>query len=135
MADQHDLIHLLSQAERQVTQRLREMLLAEGCSLERWRVLQLLGDGKSHSMSELAEFALLPAPTLTRLIDRMVSDNLLYRRIDERDRRRTLVHLTQRGEALCRRVTKAVQRHHTELAAAVGDSAYFGEVLQRLADL
>ncbi len=54
-------------------------------------------------MSEIAEFALMPAPSLTRLIDRMVTDGLVYRTVDARDRRRVLVHLTARGRDLQRR--------------------------------
>src|SRR5438128_299596 len=91
-----DLSQLLSQAERAVTQRLDAVLRPKGGNVEQWRVLQLLSDGTGHPMSEVAEFALLSGPTLTRLVDRMVSDNLLYRRIDDRDRRRVLVYLTAR---------------------------------------
>jgi DNA-binding MarR family transcriptional regulator len=70
------LAQLLSQAERGVTRQLGRVLDEDGCSVEQWRALVLLADGVSHSMSEVAEFALLPAPTITRLIDRMVADNL-----------------------------------------------------------
>jgi hypothetical protein len=81
------LAQLLSQAERGVTRQLGRVLDEEGCSVEQWRALVLLADGVSHSMSDVAEFALLPAPTITRLIDRMVADNLAYRTVDPQDRR------------------------------------------------
>ena len=60
-----DLAHLLSQAERRVTERLSARLEAEGLTLAQWRVLSLLSDGTGHTMTEAAEFAMLPAPTLT----------------------------------------------------------------------
>ena len=56
-------------------------------------------------MSEIAEFALVPAPSLTRLVDRMATDGLVHRTVDARDRRRVLVHLTRQGRALHRSAT------------------------------
>jgi DNA-binding MarR family transcriptional regulator len=112
-----ELAQALSRAERCVSRRLARALEPEACTVEQWRILLLLGDGRGHRMSELAEFALLPAPTLTRLVDRMATDGLLYRRIDERDRRRVLVHLTRRGRALRRSAGERVEREQEALLA------------------
>jgi len=40
-------------------------------------VLSFLGDGDGHPMTAIAEFAMLPPPTLTKVVDRMVSLNLV----------------------------------------------------------
>jgi len=92
-ADIQQLAQLLSRAERRLTRRLARPLEEEGATVEQWRALVLLADGAGHTMSEIAEFALLPSPSNTRLIDRMVADNLVYRKADMRDRRRVLVHV------------------------------------------
>jgi DNA-binding MarR family transcriptional regulator len=68
-------------------------------------------------MTEIAEFALVPAPSVTRLVDRMVSDGLVHRTADPRDRRRVLVHLTPRGQALQRRLDGVVEREQPVLLA------------------
>jgi DNA-binding MarR family transcriptional regulator len=57
-------------------------------------------------MTEAAEFAMLPAPTLTKVVDRMVSLNLVYRRPDLRDRRRVLIYSAARGRRLHQRLTR-----------------------------
>jgi DNA-binding MarR family transcriptional regulator len=101
-----DLAHLLSQAERRVTERLSAALQREGLTLAQWRVLSLLSDGAGHPMTEAAEFAMLPAPTLTKVVDRMVSSNLVYRRPDLRDRRRVLIYSTARGRRLYQRLSR-----------------------------
>jgi DNA-binding MarR family transcriptional regulator len=101
-----DLAHLLSQAERRVTGRLSAALEAEGLTLAQWRVLSLLADGAGHPMTEAAEFAMLPAPSLTKVVDRMVSSNLVYRRPDLRDRRRVLIYSTARGRRLHQRLSR-----------------------------
>ena len=104
----HDdgLAHLLSQAERLVTGRLSAALEARGLTLAQWRVLSLLADGAGHPMTEAAEFAMLPAPSLTKVVDRMVSSNLVYRRPDLRDRRRVLIYSTARGRRLHQRLAR-----------------------------
>jgi DNA-binding MarR family transcriptional regulator len=103
-----DLAHLLSQAERRVSERLSAALELEGLTLAQWRVLSLLADGAGHPMTEAAEFAMLPAPTLTKVVDRMVSSNLVYRRPDLGDRRRVLIYSTARGRRLHQRLARAL---------------------------
>jgi DNA-binding MarR family transcriptional regulator len=114
-----ELAQSLSRAERSVTRQLACALEEEGCTIEQWRILLLLADGGGHAMSEIAEFALIPAPSLTRVIDRMVTDGLVHRRADARDRRRIRVHLTRRGRTLHRRLDERVEREqHALLAGA-----------------
>jgi DNA-binding MarR family transcriptional regulator len=130
------LAQLLSQAERGVTRQLGRVLEEEDCTVEQWRVLVLLSDGVSHSMSEVAEFALLPAPTLTRLIDRMVADNLAYRTADPQDRRRVLVHITPRGRALRKRLAGRIESSQAAILAEADpdDVAQLAALLSDLVD-
>ena len=99
-----ELALLLAEADRRLTRRLAPLLADYNCTVERWRALALLDGGESHRMSELAEVAQLPPASLTRLIDGMVADNLVYRKADPGDRRGVLVHVTPRGSALYRRI-------------------------------
>ncbi|MYS23905.1 DNA-binding transcriptional regulator, MarR family [Streptomyces sp. DvalAA-14] len=115
----YDLAHLLSHAERRLVQRLAAVLAAEGCAVEQWRVLSAVADGAGHPMTEIAEYALLPAPSLTKLVDRMVADNLVYRRPDPGDRRRVLLHLAARGRILHQRAAHRVAEDRAALRAAL----------------
>lgn len=117
------LSRALSRAERCVTRQLAQALDEEGFTVEQWRILLLLADGCGHTMTEIAEFALVPAPSLTRLIDRLTVDGLVHRSADMRDRRRVLVHLTRRGVALYHRLSERVERERH----AVLDGAEPGE--------
>jgi DNA-binding MarR family transcriptional regulator len=69
-----------------------------------WRVLTLLADGKGHPMTEVADHAMLPPGSLTKLVDQLAEDNLVYRRIDPADRRRIRAYLTRRGQQTHARV-------------------------------
>jgi DNA-binding MarR family transcriptional regulator len=113
------LVLLLSDLERRLTRRLAHVLARDECTVERWRVLALLAGGDRHRMTDLAEVTQLPPASLTRLIDGMVADNLVHRKADPRDRRRVLVHLTTRGEALRRRLSERI---------AAERDAIFGDV-------
>lgn len=116
---------------RQLARTLEE----EGCTVAQWRILLRLSDGGGHPMSEIAEFALVPKPSLTRLIDRMVTDGLVYRKVDSGDRRRVLVLLTRRGRALHRRLGERVERErHAVLAADPAEAERLLGLLDGLVD-
>ncbi|MFD4604510.1 MarR family winged helix-turn-helix transcriptional regulator [Streptomyces sp. NPDC058464] len=127
-----DLAHLLSHAERRVVRRLAAVLAEEDCTVEEWRVLSLVGDGRGHPMSEIADHALMPAPSLTKLVDRMVADNLVHRRPDPHDRRRVLLHLTPRGEDLHRRTAQRVHADQARLLDETADGGALAHLLLRL---
>ncbi|MCD9881076.1 MarR family winged helix-turn-helix transcriptional regulator [Streptomyces guryensis] len=128
-----DLAHLLSHAERCLGRRLAAMLAEEGCSVDEWRVLSAVADGQGHPMSEIADHALMPAPTLTKLVDRMVAGNLVYRRPDPDDRRRVLLYLTARGRILHQRAAHRVRSDQTRLLDAIGDQGELTRLLSLLA--
>jgi len=132
---ERDLSQLLTLVERRVVARLNEVLDTAGCGVDEWRVLTLLADGHGHPMTEVAEYAMLPPPTLTKLIDRMVSANRVYRRVDDADRRRVLVLLTARGRAMHERLSAEIDAEWDRLGATVGreEMALLGVLLTRVA--
>jgi DNA-binding MarR family transcriptional regulator len=95
---------LLSQVTHRLDRRRCAVLEPEGLSLAQWRVLRLLSDGAAHAVGEVADAAMLPAPTLTKAVDQLVAAGLLERRAGLADRRRVLVRLTARGRRLQRRL-------------------------------
>jgi DNA-binding MarR family transcriptional regulator len=115
-----DLARLLTLVERRVVLRFAEALKAEGATVEEWRVLSLLADGNGHAMTEIAEYVALPAPSLTKLVDRLVSQNLVLRRADEVDRRRVLVFATQRGSQALQRWNAAAEQEYDDIVATLG---------------
>jgi DNA-binding MarR family transcriptional regulator len=118
--DDLDLPRVLTLVERGVAARVAAALKEAGATVEEWRVTSLLADGDGHTMSEIAEFALLPAPTLTKVVDRLVSAGLVYRRVDDADRRRVLVFLSGNGRAALDRLTAAIEDEWRRVQDAVG---------------
>jgi len=115
--------HLVGRIEHRLRREIERTLGLDGPNLDQWRALDLLADGDGHSMTEIAGHVMVPAPTLTKIVDRLVESALVYRRPDERDRRRILVFLSDHGRELHRRLAPEVQRIERELAAQVGPDA------------
>jgi DNA-binding MarR family transcriptional regulator len=130
-----DLAHQLSRAERLLSGRMSALLENERCTLEEWRVLKILADGQGHIMTEVADFAMLPAPSLTKLMDRMVSEGSVYRRADDRDRRRVLAYLAERGRSRYERAAALLTAAEAELAVRLGDAGDLSRWLTRLTDV
>ncbi|HXV93613.1 MAG TPA: MarR family transcriptional regulator [Pseudonocardia sp.] len=128
------LSELLGLAEHRVSRLMEAVLAPAGLTLDQWRVLGLLADGAGHPMSEVAAHARVPAPTLTKIVDRLVDAALVYRRADEIDRRRVLVFLSEHGRVTHERLAPRVARIDEAIVGELGtrDAARLGQLLERL---
>ena len=117
------LAYLLAQANREINRQLETRLRGEGVPVEQWRILKVLTDGNGRSMGDLADAALLNHPTLTKTIDRMVSDSLVYRISDPGDRRKVLIFSSDRGKALSQRLNPLAQSQEAHIVDSYGDKA------------
>ena len=124
------LVELLDRLDRAVATALLPVADSEGVSRDGWRVLLMLARGGGRSMGEIASHTALPAPTATRVVDKLVDSGLASRRTDPLDRRRVLVHLAANGRSVIERVCSRVERR---IGAVLG-SAHTPERAQ-LADL
>ncbi|MHA7663515.1 MarR family winged helix-turn-helix transcriptional regulator [Mycolicibacterium sp. HS_4_1] len=102
-----------------------------GLTVRQWHVLAALEGGVGKPMTALAEVTLLPGPSLTRLVDGMVDDNLVLRKADVVDRRRVLVYQTRRGGALYRQIRERLGKSE-QLAALCMSTSLQPEALTEL---
>jgi MarR family transcriptional regulator, organic hydroperoxide resistance regulator len=117
------LAYLLAQANREINRQFEERLGKEGVPVEQWRILKVLSDGNGRSMGELADAVLLNHPTLTKMIDRMVADALVYRVQDPKDRRKVLMFSSDRGQALCARLNSLAVSQEAHIVENYGDES------------
>lgn len=110
---------LLAEATRRATADLRRLLDERGLPMEQWRVLEALGDERGRSMSELAEAVEMKLPSLSKLIDRMVSSALVQRALDPADQRRVLVYVSDIGLAKLRGLRGPVARELSSIETAL----------------
>lgn len=100
------LPYLLARAGRLVSARFYRDLHLSGTSMTRWRLLATLYDGRPRTVGEIAEEILLEQSSTTRLIERAARAGLVAKRIDSRDRRRSLVAITPAGKSFIRDITR-----------------------------
>lgn len=126
------LVELLDRLDRAVAAALSPVTGEEGVSRDGWRVLLMLARGGGRSMGEIASHTALPAPTATRVVDRLVAARMAFRRTDPLDRRRVLVHLAGDGRAVVERVCGRVERHANAALGARPERAQLAELLEAL---
>lgn len=103
------LSYSLAAAHRNVHLNLTRQLKELGVQIETWRILETLNDDQGYTMGQLAEIVLMNPPALTKLVDRMVSDGLVQRKISDEDQRSIQLILTDVGLDMVAKI-----RHHVE---------------------
>lgn len=123
------LNRILAQAERQVTRRLDPVLAEERLTVDQWRVLDLLSDGEGHTMSEIGAAIVVPGPSLTKILDRLVDAAAVYRLVDDRDRRRVLAFVSDLGQEVHGRLAPRLAAIEADVLATLTGA---GDELLRL---
>ena len=102
MKDQ--LAYMIASLNRQLESELEDRLRPGGVPIEQYRILEVLDASEPAAMGEIAQQSLIEAPTLTKIVDRMVAEGLVFRAPDPNDRRRVLILATPSGKALFKRL-------------------------------
>ncbi len=128
-----DLARLVRRASQELDRAIATCLGES--AVGRWHVLNAVTTAEGLSMSQLVDATLLNSATLTRLIDAMVADNLVHRKVDDTDRRRVLVFPTRRGLLTRKVMSEALAASGlTELAsAAAGTTKSLAALVDRIA--
>jgi DNA-binding MarR family transcriptional regulator len=113
---EEQLAYIIASVNRQLEEELRERLRPAGVPIEQLRILEALDHAAALPMGELATRALVEPPTMTKIIDRMVSESLVFRTPDPADRRRVIILLAPAGKALYRRLRKVATAQEERLA-------------------
>ena len=110
----------LATAHRRVHTSLTKRLKEFGVQVEAWRVMEILESEPELTMSELAEVVLMHPPTLTKLVDRMVSDGIVHRRIASQDHRQVNLALTELGRKRIHQIREQVQIEDDAIFQKIG---------------
>lgn len=113
---------LLALVTASVNRHIKTAIAPEELSVDEWSVLDHLDDSGACTMSTLAQATGINGATLTRLIDRLVTRALVYRSADRGDRRRVLVHVSERGKATTQRVRPLIIAAEDHLASPLTQS-------------
>ena len=87
---------------------------ARELSVPQFRTLNFLSGHKGASLSEVAEHIGLTLPSMSTLVDGLVTRNFAVRRTHADDRRRVTLELTERGQSTLRTARDATQDYLAE---------------------
>lgn len=109
-----ELSNLILKAEWHMSNQLNEFLKQQGGKMTpaAWLVLESLSDGEGMSMSSLCSATRTNDSTLTKVVDKLVNDSLVYRRPDRKDRRKVLVYRSKRGSNLYSKLKDQVEESY-----------------------
>ena len=120
---QNYLSYALAAAHRKVAVSLNTRLRKHGMQIEAWRILETLETGQRLTMGQLADVVLMNPPTLTKLVDRMVSDGLVHRQVARHDHRQINVLATALGRKRMLQIRQEVEGQDAALLASLGRPA------------
>lgn len=86
----------------------KPQLSEEGLTIDMWRVLVTLSQNGPKSLVELSEATSINPPTLSRLVGRMIDQQLISRKRSKRDTRTVEVSLLKPGSDLVTRLMPRV---------------------------
>ncbi len=107
--------YLANRLTFRMNQLLKKDLREHGLSIANWRILAVLDSNLNATVNELAAYAMIEQPTLSRLIIKMEEDGLLKRRQAEGDGRFRSISLTAEGRRKYQSV-RALALAHTQRA-------------------
>jgi DNA-binding MarR family transcriptional regulator len=106
----------LRQAELALREELLPTLAEQDLTLEHWRIIAVVDEHPGIAMGAVANAAVVTAASLTRHVDRLVERGIVVRHVDPDDRRRAVLALAPRAQALAARLRDAEQRARGRLA-------------------
>lgn len=122
----------LGSMSRALARQVEEITAPQGLTADQWYALDEVLQNDGIAMTELARRLNIPAPTLTKFVDRLVSGALAFRLADHADKRRVLVHGSQRGSLIHATLLPDVRRIEATFIEAI--SEYDRKVLSRILD-
>jgi DNA-binding MarR family transcriptional regulator len=129
------LLFQLAIVSHNFSSEFHEFLRGKGMSLTPWRILINLIDSPGLHISELAKNTLLEQSHVTKTTDRLCNDGLVKKLIDEADRRRVIVSITNKGREKVEPLIEEAKKHEAEKLAQLNpdDAKQLKAILTTLA--
>lgn len=85
---------------KRLARAVEKVTSAENLTADQWFTLDLVVRSDGVPMNYLSRSLAIPSPTMTKFVDHLAGQALIFRLPDDLDRRRILVHASRRGSEL-----------------------------------
>jgi len=128
------LPYLLARASFTISSEFHAQVEAAGFTVSEWRILASLSGVKQRTVGELADIVLAKQPTVTKMVLRMSSEDLVMRTPCTQDKRQAWVSITPKGQKLVQPLLKKAALHEKQVLSSLGDtqSNALKSILQKL---
>ena len=128
------LPYLLARASFSISSEFHAQVEAAGFTVSEWRILASLSGVKQRTVGELADIVLAKQPTVTKMVLRMASEDLLMRTACSQDKRQAWVSITPKGQKLVKPLLKKAAIHEKNVLSSLGEpqSQALKLILQKL---
>lgn len=126
--------YLMNRLIARMNQNLGETLRKHGYSFQDWRILAVLAAHNGISITQLTEAAVLPQPTVSRLVAGLKRKGFLERQNAKKDSRVVEISITAKGlKAYEKMMTHAVAEYRAAVKGfSTKDDEYLSEMLRRM---
>jgi homoprotocatechuate degradation regulator HpaR len=114
---------LLLRARESVMRYFRKNLKEFGVTEQQWRVIRVLSDFGELETGKIAEEACILAPSLSGVLDRMETADLIVRHRFSSDQRKVFVDMTPKSRQLFKDLSGMVEKEYEHLEKLVGVEA------------
>ena len=128
------LPYLLARASFTISSEFHAQVEAAGFTVSEWRILASLSGVKQRTVGELADIVLAKQPTVTKMVLRMASEDLVMRTACPQDKRQAWVSITPNGQKLVKPLLKKAALHEKNVLSSLGkqQSQELKLILQKL---
>ncbi len=107
-----------------------------GLTIPQWRIVAVLGHEPGLSAVEVTERTVMDKVTVSRALTALESDGRLIRRVDSRDRRRSLLRLSAAGRAVYREIVPLARSYEMQLLSILtaSERSALDDLLTRLTE-
>lgn len=90
-----------------------------GVTITQCHTLMELDKNDHNTLNELASKLHLDSSTVSRNVENLVKNGLLYRTIPPDNRRITIISLTQKGKSICKTINRDNNKYYQEVLKAI----------------
>lgn len=112
---------LFLRAREAMVSRFRHVFREGDLTATQWRTLRVLNDHEWLSFSHLSAEAVIPKPSLSRIIVNLEQRELIERSEPEDDQRQLHLHLTDTGRKLVKSLAPLIEAEYEAIEALVGE--------------
>ncbi len=115
-AEPNQLLCDLIAFSRKLSRVLSDVLGEEDIREDHWRTMRTLASPEDHFMGDLSEGLVMPAASLTRIVDELVDRGLVFRLQSDLDGRKISIRLSTLGVDKLQRLDALIASRRAELS-------------------